>query len=90
MITKASNEQIQDFLASNSSWSVIEGKLHREYTFASFTEAFAFMNQLADIAEKHNHHPELYNCYNKVVIDLTTHETSGISQRDFDFINAIK
>lgn len=90
MISKVSDKQIQDFLALNPSWSVHNKKLHREYIFTSFTEAFAFMSQVADIAEKHNHHPELYNCYNKVVIDLTTHEASGISQRDFDFITAME
>ena len=58
-------------------------KLHREFRFKDFTHAFGFMAMVALVAEKTNHHPEWFNVYNKVVVDLTTHEAKGVSERDF-------
>ncbi len=59
--------------------------ISREYKFADFAEAFGFMSQLALMAERHNHHPEWFNVYNKVQITLTTHDVGGLSQRDIDW-----
>lgn len=56
----------------------------REFVFADFTEAFAFMTQVAIMAEKRNHHPEWFNVYNKVSVVLTTHDAGGLTQRDTD------
>jgi 4a-hydroxytetrahydrobiopterin dehydratase len=56
----------------------------REFVFADFAKAFAFMTQIAIQAEKHNHHPEWFNVYNRVTITLTTHDVNGLSQRDID------
>ena len=56
----------------------------REFAFADFTEAFAFMTQVAIVAEKRNHHPEWSNVYNKVSVVLTTHDAGGLTQRDID------
>lgn len=64
-------------------WSVKAEKLHREYRFSGFAEAFGFMAGAALYAEKQDHHPEWFNVYNRVVIDLTTHDAGGISERDF-------
>ena len=82
-IKTATNKQIQIFLSQNNAWVLEENKLHREYQFKNFVEAFGFMTQVALIAERSNHHPEWFNVYNKVVIDLTTHEVGGITERDF-------
>ena len=82
-IKTATNKQIQIFLTQNNAWVLEENKLHREYQFKNFVEAFGFMTQVALIAERSNHHPEWFNVYNKVVIDLTTHEVGGITERDF-------
>ena len=60
------------------------GKLHRELTFADFTGAFAFMSDVAREADALDHHPEWFNVYNRVVIDLTTHDASGITSLDFE------
>lgn len=82
-ITKASEEQIQAFISQNEQWSLKNGKLHREFQFADFVTAFGFMTEVAIKAESQNHHPEWFNVYRKVVVDLTTHEAGGISSRDF-------
>jgi 4a-hydroxytetrahydrobiopterin dehydratase len=65
-------------------WSVMNGKLHRGLIFDSFVEAFGFLAQVALIAESMGHHPELGNIYNRVMIDLTTHDTGGLSNLDRD------
>jgi len=60
------------------------GSIRREYKFADFGQAFAFMTQIALYAERHDHHPEWLNVYNRVDITLTTHDAAGVSQRDID------
>lgn len=80
---KATNEQIQAFISQFSSWSIEKSKLHREYVFSNFVQAFGFMTEVALIAERTDHHPEWFNVYKKVVVDLTTHEADGITERDF-------
>ena len=63
-------------------WDERDGKLHRELAFADFSEAWAFMNRVALLAEKNNHHPDWSNSWNKVVIDLVSHDAGGITDRD--------
>ena len=63
-------------------WSLVDGKLHRELVFADFNEAFGFMSRVALIAETMGHHPEWRNVWNRVVVDLTTHDTGGLSNLD--------
>ncbi len=65
-------------------WSVEDGKLHKEYVFRDFVEAFGFMSAAALLAERSNHHPEWYNVYKKVRVDLVTHEAGGITSLDID------
>ena len=79
----ATNSQLDAFLTEFSEWSIENDKLHREFIFANFVEAFGFMTKAAILAEKANHHPEWFNVYKKVVVDLTTHEAGGITERDF-------
>ena len=83
-IKQATDNQIKSFINQYNDWILKDKKLHREYQFKNFVEAFGFMTQVAAIAELHNHHPEWFNVYNKVVIDLTTHEVGGITERDFE------
>ena len=64
------------------SWTLKEGKLHRELRFADFSEAFGFMARVAMAAEQLNHHPEWSNVWNRVVINLTTHDCGGLSSLD--------
>lgn len=82
-VTKASPSQVSGFIQNNGDWELLEGKLHKEFVFSNFSQAFAFMASIAEYAEATNHHPEWFNVYKKVKVDLTTHEVSGISERDF-------
>jgi 4a-hydroxytetrahydrobiopterin dehydratase len=63
-------------------WTLKEGKLHRELRFADFSEAFGFMARVALAAEQLNHHPEWSNVWNRVVINLTTHDCGSLSNLD--------
>lgn len=63
--------------------------IERRFKFRDFSEAFAFMARVALIAEKHDHHPEWSNVYNRVAITLTTHEAGGLSERDVRMAKAI-
>jgi 4a-hydroxytetrahydrobiopterin dehydratase len=65
-------------------WQIDNGKLTKTFKFKNFIQAFGFMTQSAMYAEKKNHHPEWFNVYNKVIIQLITHDVSGISIKDFD------
>ena len=65
--------------------TIENGKLHKEFQFDNFIAAFGFMTQLALVAESLNHHPEWFNVYNRVTIDLTTHDAGGISELDFQW-----
>ena len=64
---------------------VTDGKLHRELTFANFSEAFGFMARVAMIAEKLDHHPDWSNSWNKVTIDVVSHSDGGITETCLDF-----
>ena len=82
--SKLSDAEIQTALSSRPGWTVVEGKLHREFKFQDFVQAFGFMTSAALVAESMNHHPEWFNVYSTVRVDLNTHDVGGISQLDFD------
>jgi 4a-hydroxytetrahydrobiopterin dehydratase len=87
---KLSDSEIQTRLASLPSWRVKDAKLHRDFAFPDFVAAFSFMTKVALIAEKRDHHPEWFNVYNKVSVDLTTHDAGGISDKDFELAKAME
>lgn len=70
-------------------WSLVNGKLRRELRFADFSAAFGFMARVALAAEQLGHHPEWSNVWNKVVIELTTHDTGGLSNLDVKLAHRI-
>lgn len=76
-----SEEQIRKEL---SSWTILNGKLHKEFVFGDFVEAFSFMTKVALHAEKMNHHPEWFNVYNRITVDLMTHDAGGITANDVE------
>jgi len=71
-------------------WKEENNQLVRHFEFGDFTEAFAFMTRVAFIAEKHNHHPEWKNVYNRVEIRLSTHDAGNVvTEKDRKLANAI-
>ncbi|MEM9173552.1 MAG: 4a-hydroxytetrahydrobiopterin dehydratase [Pseudomonadota bacterium] len=82
-------EQIEAALAAHRGWSMEDGKLTREFRFENFIEAFGFMTQVALVAESINHHPEWFNVYNTVRVQLTTHDAGGVTQNDFVLAKAM-
>jgi len=82
--TRLDEDEIQAALKALPRWSVAAGKLHREYKFADFIHAFGFMATAAIAIEKMNHHPEWSNVWNRVTVDLTTHDAGGITDKDVD------
>ncbi len=82
--TLLSTDAVNSALSQLSGWSVERGKLHRQFQFKSFVEAFGFMTSVALIAESMNHHPEWFNVYNRVTVDLTTHDAGGITDKDVE------
>lgn len=90
MITALTDAEITTQLATLPGWTLVAGKLHREYLHADFVEAFGFMAKVALIAERMGHHPEWFNVYNKVIVELTTHDADGISAMDFELARAME
>lgn len=84
-----SSSEVENALKNLPGWSVKENKLHREFKFKNFREAFAFMTQVAMWAEKMDHHPDWSNVYNQVVMDLMTHDAEGITEKDFELARKI-
>jgi len=81
---RLSQEEIDEQLKSLPGWSVVNEKLHKEFLFDSFNQAFGFMTRAAMEIEKMNHHPEWFNVYNKITIELTTHDAGGITGNDIN------
>lgn len=79
-----SSVEIQQQLAELPDWTIEDRKLHREFEFDSFIETFGWMSSVAIAAEALGHHPEWCNVYNRVSVDLTTHDVGGISNLDFE------
>ena len=79
---RLTEEQIRTELSGLQGWSVVNGKLHKDFVFDDFIEAFGFMCKAAIHIEKMNHHPEWFNVYNKISVDLVTHDAGGITQND--------
>ena len=81
---KLNEQELSTHLQQLSGWVVQDEKLHREFKFADFPHAFGFMAIAAVHIEKMNHHPEWFNVYNRVSVDLTTHDAGGITRRDVE------
>ncbi len=69
---------------TQAGWALVEGReaVTKRYVFADFTAAFAWMTQVALVAEKMNHHPEWFNVYKTVDVTLATHDVGGLSDLD--------
>lgn len=82
-------EEIGHALATLDGWTVRNHRLHREFRFADFSAAFAFMTRAAMRAEQLDHHPDWSNVYNRVTVDLHTHDVGGITRLDVELAEAL-
>lgn len=89
MIKPLTQNELTNALAGLKDWQIIDGKLHRDLKFKSFVEAFGFMSSIAIVAESQGHHPEWFNVYNRVTIDLVTHDAGGITNKDIELASII-
>jgi len=74
---------------ARTNWRMEEDSLHAQWVFEDFGRAMSFMNSVADVAERMNHHPEWSNVYNRVNVRLTTHDAGGLTHLDFDLARAM-
>jgi 4a-hydroxytetrahydrobiopterin dehydratase len=82
-------EALAAAVADLDGWEVADGSLHRELELADFRDAFAFMTRVAFDAEELNHHPNWSNVWNRVTIDLSTHDAGGITDLDLELARRI-
>lgn len=87
---KATSEQLESFLSTHPEWTQDGDFIQRNWDFKNFSQAFAFMTQVAIAAEKANHHPDWSNVYNKVTIRLSTHDAGGLTEKDFQLAKQIE
>ncbi|SDZ95787.1 4a-hydroxytetrahydrobiopterin dehydratase [Flavobacterium gillisiae] len=80
----------QPILKELKDWKYNDSGIEKKFVFKNFSQALAFIVQVGIIAEKHNHHPELFNVYNKVDIRLSTHDADGLTDKDFNLAKAIE
>ena len=88
-MTKLTPEEIATVLATNPGWRIEGDALVRDLTFASFPQAVAFVNRVADLAEQEGHHPDIAIRYKGVRLDLTTHDEGGVTERDARMIGLL-
>lgn len=77
-------DRVPNYLQYAPGWTTPDGKkIVREFAFKDFKEAMVFINKVADIANAEDHHPDIYVFYNKVKLELSTHNIGGLSENDF-------
>ena len=86
---KFTDEKIKSQLKGLKDWEFVDNAIEKKFKFLDFTQALGFIVQVGLMAEKRNHHPELFNVYNKVTIRLNTHDANGVTEKDFDLAKAI-
>lgn len=84
-----SADELEHAIGELNHWQIVDGKLYRQFQFTSFIEAFGFMARVALIAETKGHHPEWFNVYNKVAVQLTTHDAGGITMNNITLAQSI-
>jgi 4a-hydroxytetrahydrobiopterin dehydratase len=86
---KLDDTQIRDRLSQLSGWTQKGDKIEKSLSFADFAEAMDFVNDVADLAEEAEHHPDFAIHYNEVTLTLWTHDAGGLTRRDFDLAEKI-
>ena len=87
---KLTDSEIVAGLEKLPGWSLADGKLHREYQFRDFVEAWGFLTSAAIRVQEMDHHPEWFNVYHKVRIDLVTHKVGGVSALDLELAGKLE
>jgi 4a-hydroxytetrahydrobiopterin dehydratase len=90
-VPQLTDAEREELLAAHPEWTLRADGLaiERRFQFKNFSQAWAFMSRVALLAEKHDHHPEWSNVYNRVAVTLTTHDAGGLSERDAKMAGAI-
>ena len=88
-IQRLTDAEIASQLATLPQWQLRDGKLDRQFRFSNFVHAFGFMTRVALLAEQRDHHPEWSNVWNTVSIELTTHDSGGVTEKDLDLAREI-
>ena len=86
---KLTDQEIGAALQTVPDWGQDGSGIVREFEFQNFVEAMSFINKVADLAEAHNHHPELFNVYNRVRLRFSTHDAGGLTKNDFSIAREI-
>jgi 4a-hydroxytetrahydrobiopterin dehydratase len=89
-MTRLSAETIQQKLSRLEGWSLTGEAISKKYTCPSFSKAMTFVNQVADLAEQADHHPDILINYRRVTLTLSTHSEGGLTQKDFDLAEKIE
>ena len=79
---KLDSNEIELGLSKISNWTLDKDRIKKTFEFKNFGDAFAFMTRMAIEIERMNHHPEWFNVYNRITIELTTHDAGGITKND--------
>lgn len=83
-------DELRDALASLPNWHVENGKLRREYRFGDFVTAWGFLSRAALVVQAMDHHPEWANVYDRVTVELVTHDSGGVTRRDVELATALE
>ena len=89
MVSIIDKNQLASFIERNPSWTIYNKTIKKEFKFDNFIDAFGFMSKVALLSEKLDHHPNWQNTYNKVIIELTTHDKGGITTNDIKLAESI-
>ena len=89
MVSLIEQNQLDSFIKKNPSWEIENKTIKKEFKFDNFINAFGFMSKVAILSEKMDHHPDWQNTYNKVKINLTTHNKGGITTNDINLAESI-
>ena len=81
--------EIAEVMKDLDNWSLNSNSIIKEFTFSNFKEALDFVNKIGEIAEKHNHHPDIIINYNRVRLSLTSHSVGSLTEKDFEVAKEI-
>ena len=81
-MAKLTDPELKTYLANMEGWTFLANAIHREFAFPGFGSAIAFVNRVAESAERAGHHPDIEIHYNRVYLSLSTHDAGGVTEKD--------